>query len=405
MKGSRPSIAFWFRYGAAEHAELFHALPDIIRLLARDAEVHYFGPRTRKAVPAVIQDKAILHLLPYSVDRRSDRDRVIKTILWYMLLPWLGLRCRMLRVQAVYIDETLPLTPLLARIFFGPQVAVTVADFFLEAYWGQHPLLSPITRLIGNVDLPTWRRLPLLFTRAQSARDYLAARGCSAERIVPVYDTCDLSLYRPMDRGGCRREFQHADEDIVLVYHGILHPNKGLDLVINALPGVLAVHPRLRLLLIGDGPEMEALQKLTRDLGLESNVRFTGYMEPARVAVALNASDIGLVSRLGTTGDRMVVTSVLGHCMACGLPVLAANMPGIAEVVREDGNGFLYEPRDARDFQEKLCRLAADPALRMRLGQQGIQDARRVFVEQASAERTAQPLLQLARKALPARAV
>ena len=101
----------------------------------------------------------------------------------------------------------------------------------------------------------------------------------------------------------------------------------------------------------------------------------------------------------------MVAPSVLGHCMACGLPVLAANMPGIAEVVREDGNGFLYEPRDARDFQEKLCRLAADPALRMRLGQQGIQDARRVFVEQASAERTAQPLLQLARKALPARAV
>lgn len=395
MKNRRPSIAFWFRYGAAEHAELFHALPEIVRLLGDHVDVHYFGLKSRKPAPEAIVRNAVLHAVPVCVDRRSDRDRLIKTLLWYLLLPFVGLRCRFMGISAVYIDETLPLTPLLARVFYGRNVVVTVADFFLDAYFGHHPLLSRVAHGVGRIDLAVWRGLPLLFTRAKSARDYLAAHGCDPNRVVPVYDQCDLTLYRPMDKAACRREFGFPANDVVLVYHGILHPNKGLEIVINALPAVLARHPNLRLLLIGDGPQMAALKKLTADLGLGKAVQFTGYMEPARVTVALNASDIGLVSRLGTTGDRMVVTSVLGHCMACALPVLAANMPGIAEVVREGVNGLLYDPGKPVEFQEKLCALAQDSALRGRLGDHGRTDAMRAFGEEASAARSVGPLLRL----------
>ncbi len=397
---SKPRLALWFRYGPAEHSELFHAIPDIVRSLAHNCEVHYYGLRSPKPVPGEITRNAVVHHLPFRINRSSQRDKLLKTALWIAALPFIGLSCRLNRTTAVYIDETVPLTAALARLFFGRRVAFTVADFFMDIYADRRPLLRPVAAVVRRLDLAAWRKLPLIFTRARATADYLAAHGVPREHIHPVYDPCDLKIYHPLpeeERRTTRRRLGLQPSDIVLAHHGILHPNKGNDRILRVLARLRQKLPSLRYLIIGDGPEMPRLRHLAAELNLEGTVVFTGWLKTIReVNQALNAADIGLAMRIGQQADNFHVTGALVHSLACGLPVLAARLAGMSEIISDGENGLLFDPADMEDFAGQLQRLAADPELRRRLGCAGLETARRLFDMHEVTRATVTPLLQLA---------
>jgi len=395
----KPAIAFLFRYGPAEHAELFHAMPAIWETLSRDCTVHCFGMRTAKPIPAAILRHVVWHPLPFSVKRSSTLSKLAKTALWLAALPAVARRCRALGVRAVYIDETIPLTASAALCHFGPNVAVTVADMFTDIYF-KGPL-APLGRALLRADLRAWRRLPLLFTRARATREWLAAQGVDPARVRPVYDPCDFALYHPpapADRAAARAAFGYAPSDVVLAHHGIAHPNKGNDRILRWLAPLLPGHPSLKFLLVGDGPELPRLRRLADSLGIASACTFTGWLPaPADVSRALGAADVGLVMRTGARSDDFHMTGALVHSMACGLPVLAARLAGVAEVVRDGRNGLLFPPGDGPAFQTALLRLADSPSLRATLGAAAHADALRLFDLPSVVAATAAPLLELVR--------
>jgi len=394
----RPKIAFWFRYGPAEHSELFHAFPRVVEAFARHSEVHYYGFQSRKNTPELITRNAVNHCLPFRVDRTNNRDKLLKTILWILCLPFVALHARLIGIKAVYIDETIPFTTLIGRVFFGKNVAVTVADIFADIYFTGP--LAFIGRIIRAIDLWTWRRLPLIFTRAGATKKWLVSHGVHADRIHPVYDPCDFTLYHPLSRQErikCRLELGYGDDEIILVHHGILHPNKGNDLIIRALAELRQDYPQLRYLLVGNGAEMENLKRLVQDLKVEDICKLTGWLPTLpEVNRALNAGDIGLVMRTGAESDDFHMTGALVHNMACGLPILAARLGGVSEVVRDHHNGLLFDPRDMNEFKSKLITLINDAALRDRLGAAAADDARVHFDMQRVICNTLDPLLKIA---------
>ena len=78
------------------------------------------------------------------------------------------------------------------------------------------------SRVIRAIDLWSWKRLPLIFTRAATTRAFLARHGIDPARVHPVYDPCDLSIYRPLpaeERAAARRQFGYGPNDVVLVHH------------------------------------------------------------------------------------------------------------------------------------------------------------------------------------------
>ena len=396
MSENKPRIAFWFRYGAAEHSELFHALPGCIRELSRHCEVHYFGLKTRKIVPMELRENAILHEFPFYVNRGSGLDKMLKTALWILCLPFAGLYCRAKRVRAVYIDETIPFTALIARVFAGPQVALTVADFFVDIYFTGS--LAFLGRAIRRIDLWSWKTARLIFTRAKSTKTYLASKGIKPERIFPVYDPCDMTVYHRLDRNECKTAMGYKPEEIILVHHGILHPNKGNAAIIRAISEMRDQYPVLRFLLIGDGPEMKTLQALVKDLKAEDVCRLTGWLPSLeQVNAALNAGDIGLVMRTGAQSDDFHMTGTLVHNMACGLPILAARLGGVSEVVEEARNGLLFDPRSMDEFKQKLTMFIEDAELRNRCGLEAEKDARIHFDMDSVVRQTVEPLARLAR--------
>lgn len=392
----RPRIALWFRYGPAEHAELFHAMPDIVEALAEHAEVHYFGCASSKPVPERIARNAVIHHLLFTVDRSNSRDKAWKTFLWLLNLPRIGLWCRRHGIAAVYIDETMPLTAPLARLFFGPKVAMTIADFFVDVYAEHNAFVRATGALIKRLDFAAWRKLPLIFTRAKATQPFLSEYGIPADRVHPVYDPCDFDIYRPLPDSSARQTFDIPDSAVVLVHHGILHPNKGNDRILKAIARSRDRFPNLVYLLIGDGPDMPRLRKLVDELDLSAHVRFTGWL-PTLEAVneALNAGDIGLVMRIGQRSDDFHMTGALVHSMACGLPVLAARLGGISEVITDNHNGFLFDPHELHDFPDQLEKLHDSEETRKRLGDAARQDALQLFSIPTITQQTVAPLLNL----------
>lgn len=392
----KPRLAFWFRYGAAEHMELCYALPEILKVLSRHFDITYISltSREKPTVPESIRAYADYIQCPLTISRLSNRDKWIKSLIWIFFTPLLSLWTRMKGIKYVYVDETLPMMLPLARPFFRDCITLTVADLFLNQYFDPKSRFTLLGRMLLYLDLRAWNRCPFIITRAASSQALLREMGVSKPDIFHSYDAVDEEVYHPRDKAICRTEWGWLPSQIIMVFHGVLHPNKNLSFIINSLPDIVADHPDFFLMILGNGPEEDRLKMQTMDLQLESHIQFMGYTPPRHVATALCAGDIGLVTRRGDPGDHLVITSVLGHCLASGLPVLASRQKGISEIIEHGKNGLLFEPEDTKDFKAQLNSLIVNAELRKLLSTSGLQTVSEKLSVSESAERNASPLIK-----------
>jgi len=126
-----------------------------------------------------------------------------------------------------------------------------------------------------------------------------------------------------------------------IIYVGRLVAHKNVDLLIRAVSLASNEVPDIKAIIIGDGPEMEKLRALTRDLGLERNVEFTGFLESYDEAVALMKSSRVFVLPSSREGFGMAAL----EANACGLPVVTVNhrMNAVCDLVA-GGTGLICEP-------------------------------------------------------------
>jgi L-malate glycosyltransferase len=163
-----------------------------------------------------------------------------------------------------------------------------------------------------------------------------------------------------------------------------LAPKYGVDLLLRAFAGLLrdaqiqalpatSAGP-LQLLIVGDGPQRDALHTLARELGISAHTEFAGAVPHADVPQWLKRFDIyAAPSRVDSESFGVAVI----EASACGLPVVVSDAGGLPEVVRHGHTGFVVPRENVLALQAALKNLALNAALRHQLGQQG-----RVHVEQ-----------------------
>ena len=389
----RKRIAFLFRYGFKDHAELHQIIPEIVETLGRDSDVLYAGPNARR-IPDDCRFAGVRYLhVPFTVNRASPLDKLLKTGLWYLYLPFLALYLRFWRADLVWIDESIPLAGLIVEILSGRRTALTVADFFMEVYREKYPWLAPLSATALWLDKCAWRRAVCIITRAESTKQYLIAQGVSPSNVHVLRDAFKLDVFKPARNEELRRQYGFGPDDVVLCHHGILHPNKGIDRALTWLAPVLREDPRLKFLVIGGGGELPGLKALAERENLRQQVVFTGWLPNSReVAAHLNSADIGLVMRVGQFTDHFHVTGTLIHCLMCGLPVLAVRLKGISEVVTEGTEGCLFDPDSREEFLDKLSQLRSRAAMRTQMGEAGRRRAVAEFDPRSITENTVKTL-------------
>jgi glycosyltransferase involved in cell wall biosynthesis len=209
--------------------------------------------------------------------------------------------------------------------------------------------------------MQTWyaRRADLIIVPSQYLADLVTGWGIRREKVRLIPNAPTPSQVRPL-RGQVRRELGLAEGEQAVVTLARLAPWKGVDVLIRALAAVREQAPKLRLLIVGDGDERAALERLAAPL--DGTVRFLGEVERERALAVLEGADI-----LALCSAYEGLSHVLLEGMAAGKPVVASAVGGNLELVRDEDNGLLVPYGDADALGAALLRLATEPALAARL--------------------------------------
>jgi glycosyltransferase involved in cell wall biosynthesis len=231
-----------------------------------------------------------------------------------------------------------------------------------------------------------------VFAVSGSLREFAIGLGASPERTQVVGNGVDLQEFRPIDRAEARAQLGLPTDAQVLVTVGGLVERKGFHRVIDCLPGLLAAHPQLHYLIVGGpGPEgncSSMLRDRVEALGLAERVHFVGPLPPQELRLPLSAADVFV---LASSNEGWA--NVLLEAMACGLPVVATDVGGSAEVVARDDLGIVVPFGDAAALQGAL-----DRALRTGWDRGRI----RAYAEENQWDRRVRALVEAFRRLAPA---
>lgn len=148
-----------------------------------------------------------------------------------------------------------------------------------------------------------------------------------------------------------RPELKSEDQDTFnILFVGRFHPQKNLHFLIREFVIFRKKNPDARLLLVGDGPERESLKQLALESGIGSDITFAGWAARNELRDFYRSANC-LVNPSHYEG----MPNVLLEAMACGAPVIASDIPGNNEVVKNGDTGLLFEVNNSAEFQSVLA--------------------------------------------------
>jgi glycosyltransferase involved in cell wall biosynthesis len=161
-----------------------------------------------------------------------------------------------------------------------------------------------------------------------------------------------------------------ADLQILTVCR--LVEKKGIDTLIAATAELNRRNIPAKLSIAGEGPDRPRLEKIVEQLQCGNQIGWLGAVSNAKVFSLLGQTDIfALPCRQDSRGDRDGIPVVLMEAMASEKPVLAGDLPAIAELVEDGVSGLLVKAKDSAGLADRLAMLWSDPQLRRRLAQAG----------------------------------
>ncbi|SDP33564.1 Glycosyltransferase involved in cell wall bisynthesis [Ralstonia sp. 25mfcol4.1] len=238
----------------------------------------------------------------------------------------------------------------------------------------------------------------------QDAEDLVTLCGAQRSRIETVPCGFDDEEFAPVERAQARATLGWDGGEFTVLQLGRLVPRKGIDNVIRAI-GYLrhTLGMRARLYVVGGNaespsvaatPEIGRLQQVADEAGVADSVTFVGRRGREQLRLFYGASDVFVTT---PWYEPFGITPV--EAMACGVPVVGANVGGIRSTVLDGETGFLVPPNAPEPLAERLAQLCADPALMQRMGEAGRQRAQALFTWAGVARQMEQVYARLAIRA------
>ena len=259
---------------------------------------------------------------------------------------------------------------------------------------------SSISRVLGN-------RLPVLFTEHgrtfpdyrrrkrvfanqflfskkdrviavgnQVKRALIENEGIAEQKIEVIYNGIDVQRFIPNAdvREQTRRNLGIQSDETVVIHVARLDPLKDHLSAIRAF-GLLNETPRVKLLIVGEGPERNNIQAEIEKLGLHARISMLGLRDD--IPDLLNAADACLL-----TSRSEGIPLTLAEAMATQLPVVATKVGGVPEIVVDGESGILCEAGDTKSLAASISKLCNSPKERVAFGQAG----RRRIIEHFNAD-------------------
>jgi len=258
---------------------------------------------------------------------------------------------------------------------YGLPVVYEVRGFLEETWLSRHGdggLGSERYELAREAETDCMRRADLVVTLGEIMKAEIAARGVPEDRILVVPNAVDEGFLAPLpDRAPVRARLGLRPDDVAVGLISSFVGYEGIDVLLGAGRILLDRGAPVRLLLVGDGADRGALERLTDELGIRPATIFTGRVPFADVRDYYSALDVFVTPRLDVRVSHMVTPLKPIEAMGSALPLVASDVRALAELIQPGVTGLLAPPGDPERLADALTTLVYDPDLRHRLGRAG----------------------------------
>ena len=231
-------------------------------------------------------------------------------------------------------------------------------SIFLETFFP----IALYVYLMEKLIKPIYRNVHFIIGSPSTHQEYIAW-GFSPEQVTIVNYCVNHQLYYP--------DPENLFDLNLIGYFGRLKKYKCVDHLLKAMTYLQEEFPELRLKIIGDGDDKNRLMLLSKELGIQDRVEFTGYVEESQKALLLQKMNF-VVNTSSKEGWGLTVVET----NACGAPVIAANVQGLRDSVIQDKTGLLYEFGNISDLKDNIRTLLLNRSKRDELRKNAIEWAK-----------------------------
>lgn len=233
--------------------------------------------------------------------------------------------------------------------------------------------LAIFAQILENRLMPwAYRRIKFI-TISESSKKEIQELGLGLAGIEIIYPGIDLKTYKPSDI---------KTPNPLIIYIGRLQMYKSVDVFIKSAKQIFKAEPHAQIIIAGDGEERGKLEELTDKLGLNKKIKFLGKIsEKEKIQLYQKA----WVAVNPSMKEGWGITTIEAN--ACGTPVVASDVPGLRDSVKNPSTGFLVEYGNSQALSQKILKVIKDQELREDMEIKSVKWARN-FEWNVSAERT-----------------
>lgn len=217
--------------------------------------------------------------------------------------------------------------------------------------------------------LEAMKRADQIITLAETMKGDFIREGIPKEKIFIVSNGVDTSKFTPRPYPTPLAERLGLGSDGVTIgYIGSIRNLEGLRWLLKAGKTLLARHPQIEILIVGGGDELESLQRLAKELNLDSVVRFTGEVPHRDILDYYALIDIFAIPRVRSRVTELVTPIKPYEAMAMGKAVIVSDVAALREIVDDGTTGLVCNADDPDDLAQQCSALIRDPQRRSELG-------------------------------------
>ena len=182
-----------------------------------------------------------------------------------------------------------------------------------------------------TVGKETLKQADKIIVVSNATKEYVLSLGAKPSKVKVLHNGVDLNRFKPLPK--VKEEMRKKlgiskDVKVILTVRRIVYKN-GVDTLIDAANSAVKKKQKLVFIVVGKGPDMVSIQNQIEQLGLEKNIKLTGFVADQDLHLYYNMADLFVLPSKSGEGLPLVAL----EAMACGLPVIATNVGGINEIM------------------------------------------------------------------------
>jgi glycosyltransferase involved in cell wall biosynthesis len=281
-----------------------------------------------------------------------------------------------------------------ARWFRIPLI-LEVNTPYAQAWAKYYGLQFP--RLARAVERFVLRRADHLLTVTEVQRQLIEREGVEPQRITVTHNAIDPKEFAMARYAADGLRAELGLKALVIGFVGTMNRWQGMPGFVDVIGSVVAVDPEVSFLFVGDGEERPGLQQRINAAGLAAHVVFCGRQPHSLIPRFVACMDVGVLLDSNAYGSPMKVFEY----WSMGKAVIAPSVAPVLEILTDNDTGLLIAPGDGQAMAKQILRLAADAALRARLGEAGRKQVLATHTWKQNAARILEAYASLSERSAP----